>query len=879
MTDQTSFCARSIAWICSGASPCITVLLCTVVLFCAVVLLGSSIGAAAQGWGEPLANPEHNLLAVGDFANRNMAGTSWHIPDGASITFDSVARRFVLKIASDHTTYAFARQDFAITEDVTQLVISALLRFDEVVRGENSWDKARIHLTFHDRDGTQLGGWPDMAATEGSQDWAWYNHVFPVPEGSRRVSLYAGLHHASGAISIGEVIVEAKNARGETIQNRVTQHRNDTGDWLIFESLADDYLPSAIDMSHLLHKPAGKHGFVTAQDGQLVFADGTPARFLGVNIVANAAFPDKRTAELTAKRLAKYGVNLVRFHHMDAPWSTPNLFRPTSNNTKELSPESLDRLDYFIAQLKQHGIYVFMDLLVHRGFRAGDGVKDYPQIENGAKVVAHFDDHLIELQKEYATQLLTHYNPYTGLRYVDDPAIALVDIINESSLFWPEGRANIPLSYQADLEERWHLWLRDQYGDLDTAGAAWDQSPTLRDADRIRFYYDTQTRYFTEMRDHLRSIGLKVPIAGSNHWQREAADLLSNATGLDFIDRHTYWDHPQGGFGWNVAFNNQSALRDPQNSPVSGLARARVAGLPFTVSEWQHAWPNEYIAEGPLLTVAYGLLHDWSALVQFEYGGPQWARVMDGNFNIANKPHIWGQWPAVALMFHRGDVDRATTTYRFSIPQERLWSGGTFDVVPDYLPLVSRTEVDFNGGVSGGEDPDLSAALARIDWDGHRFTSDTDQLVWDGKQGVFTVDSQGTQGAVGFLGRIKQPIELSDVSIDVKTDFASLIVSALGDEASISQADRLLITAVGRAENADTVYNAVGTRLVHPGRAPILMEPIRATLLLRGRVGATVYALDSVGQRKIELPVDVTPDGVMVTIGGQAPIWYEVVFE
>ena len=40
----------------------------------------------------------------------------------------------------------------------------------------------------------------------------------------------------------------------------------------------------ALDFSHLLDAPAGKHGHVTVKDGHFYFADGTRARFIGFNL-------------------------------------------------------------------------------------------------------------------------------------------------------------------------------------------------------------------------------------------------------------------------------------------------------------------------------------------------------------------------------------------------------------------------------------------------------------------------------------------------------------------------------------------------------------------------------------------------------------------
>lgn len=50
------------------------------------------------------------------------------------------------------------------------------------------------------------------------------------------------------------------------------------------------------------------------------------------------------------------------------------------NDTLKLDPERLDRLDFFIAELKKRGIYSDLNLNVGRNYKAGDGVPDYDLI-------------------------------------------------------------------------------------------------------------------------------------------------------------------------------------------------------------------------------------------------------------------------------------------------------------------------------------------------------------------------------------------------------------------------------------------------------------------------------------------------------------------
>ena len=78
---------------------------------------------------------------------------------------------------------------------------------------------------------------------------------------------------------------------------------------------------------------------------------------------------------------------------MDAPLAKPNIFG-NAVNTLQLSKQSLDKVDYLISALKKKGIYVFLNLLLHRDFMESDGVMNRPP-DLGGKQVGYFDEGLI----------------------------------------------------------------------------------------------------------------------------------------------------------------------------------------------------------------------------------------------------------------------------------------------------------------------------------------------------------------------------------------------------------------------------------------------------------------------------------------------------
>lgn len=243
----------------------------------------------------------------------------------------------------------------------------------------------------------------------------------------------------------------------------------------------DDASPSVVDLSGWLDKPAGRFGHLRADADGHLYAGAKRVRLFGVDLAMAGNFPRKEDAEKIAPRMAKFGINIVRFHIMDLFPYPKGILDPRVTDTRHLDPEALDRLDYFTAQLKRHGIYIKLCLLNYRPFNAADGLpREIERLRGTAyqdrHIVGFFDAKMLKLQQEYARQLLTHHNPYLGATYAEDPAVALVEINNENGLLhaWLWERVDqLPEVFLSDLKGQWNRWLRKRYGTTDALRAAW----------------------------------------------------------------------------------------------------------------------------------------------------------------------------------------------------------------------------------------------------------------------------------------------------------------------------------------------------------------------------------------------------------------------
>jgi hypothetical protein len=209
-------------------------------------------------------------------------------------------------------------------------------------------------------------------------------------------------------------------------------------------------------------------------NGKHFIVNNQPYRFWGVNMVASSAFLAKPVAPKIAAHAAKMGINLVRFHHLDNPWAgnDGSIFM-NGQSTRQLNATTLDRMEFLINELKKNEIYTNMNLNVSRMFNSLDGVLHADSLTDFGKVAIIIGPQLITLQKEYATQILTHVNPYTGLALKDDPALATVKIINENSPYgyWRDDDlettkqgGNLLIRHVQRLNMLWNQLLPDKYG-------------------------------------------------------------------------------------------------------------------------------------------------------------------------------------------------------------------------------------------------------------------------------------------------------------------------------------------------------------------------------------------------------------------------------
>jgi hypothetical protein len=662
---------------------------------------------------------------------------------------------------------------------------------------------------------------------------------------------------------------------------------------------------SIIDMSSLLHRPAGKFGFVRRRGKDFVLEKtGRPIKFWGM--VAAMASAEKLRGQ-QARLYAKHGINMVRQHTVQG---VIGLLRKDPRTGKRAFDKArLDTWDRWFATLKKHGIYTTWSCFYPHfitpdvGYPA-DLYAELPERRGhdgrSTSGLVNFMRPLQDAEWTWLKTLLLHRNAHTGLRYVDDPALAIVEVHNEDCVFWHaplnqlEPRdAKFPC-HAAILKRMWMEWLAERYRADARLRAAWGRGMRHGDSirnpgmgiygawemtasgpkrnarerarmgDFIRFLAETQRAYYRRRLRRLRALGFKG-VAVSTAWRAggpaaDPANLWCDDA-MDCITRHAYFGGGAGGHGIKPGkVNNQTHMGEP-GSHILATGFYQVEDKPFIVTEWTQKPPNQWKAEAAPLFAFYGMgLQGWDGSYHFAGSRP---RIGGGWPNmrsyVTETPHYLGQFPALAFAVHKGHIAEAPLAAARRLKTDAIFQG--IDALRQDFSAGGHDQKELKGGLAtpkevlaiGRVTVKIGGRLARsrvvkrsLYWDRRKKTvrSITKQLTWDYGRRVVTVHAPKTQGVIGFAGG--GTYDLPGVRVAVKTPFVILLCTPL-DDRPLVESRHILITAMARDKQTGARYNDDGTRLLDAGRPPLLMEPVQAALTFKGASLSSVKVVDIYG--------------------------------
>jgi hypothetical protein len=589
------------------------------------------------------------------------------------------------------------------------------------------------------------------------------------------------------------------------------------------ETLAWDKWP--IDVSFLNERPAGKHGRVRADGERLRFEDGTLARFWGANVQAYALFQGKKEDIANqAKRIAALGYNLVRIHHHDSDWVSPNVFEK-GGTTQKLDDAALDALDWWVKCLRDEGIYIWLDLHVGRQFQKGDNIEGFAELakqQGSGKGFNYVNPRIEKLMQQFADNYVTRTNRYTGRTFADDPALAFVLVTNENDLTFHFANLLLPDKGNPVHRKLFETQAREiakRTGiPFSAAVKTWEPGPAKIVLNDIEHQYDARAIA------RLRTDGVKALVATTSFWGAQSLYSLPSLAGGDIIDVHSYGKAES--LGTNPRY---------EANFISWIGAAQIAGRPISITEWNVEYPNRDRFIAPLYVAAVGALQGWDAPMIYGYSQVPVGRPdKPDTYSTWNDPALTALMPAAALMFRQGHVREAQQTYRLDLSRENLYYANT---TPDTSAAI-RTLVETSKLTVGLPDvPELSwdealsaktpnaSAFTDLSRDfippGQNFVeSDTGELKRDWSLGIQTIDTPLSQAAIGWIG--KRQLVLHDVTFEIQTPKAAAAVTSL-DGKPIAASKKMLVTLVAQ------VTPSAGDAL------PFLAQPVEGTISIRAK--------------------------------------------
>jgi len=392
---------------------------------------------------------------------------------------------------------------------------------------------------------------------------------------------------------------------------------------------------TATDLSDL-NRPIGSDWVTTDTNGHFTVR-GERIRFLGVNFAGDSPFMPTNNADAVAARLAKFGVNNVRFHHMDASWAyRGGLLSYTGTTSPTLTRPTL-AIALLIPRFESNGIYSGHQLAGRAGLplwrRLGPEVTGMDWKE--AAYPWLFLPTALRLHKDFATKLLAPTNRFTGLPLARDPSVAFVEIINENGIVqkWLDGGLDrLPQRYATNLQARWNGWLADRYTNDAALLEAWGIIDQPLDTNHLRNgafasgltpwngeQHSAARATFTrtlEFTNGQPSARVQVTTASPTSWH-----VQFNQAGIRLISNQVY----------TISFWAKSG--PATNADVSVMrAHSDYAGLGFSQSlnlttQWQHftatfqAPVSEANARVNFGSMGNKLSTFWFADVRFQAGG------------------------------------------------------------------------------------------------------------------------------------------------------------------------------------------------------------------------------------------------------------------
>jgi len=460
---------------------------------------------------------------------------------------------------------------------------------------------------------------------------------------------------------------------------------------------------SALDLGSLFPSaPVGTYGRVTLdKDGDFVF-EGKPDEklvFLSCSFgdVELSRFTSKEDMKAFAEAIRRQGYNMVRLHFLD------HYLMGGSKADFDFNEERLDLVDYFVSCLKERGIYIYFDAVTSwNGYKKGSswgltGVNLKKDIMALPEVREHW--------RTGVTKLLTHMNPYTKTKLVDDPAIAVMLFYNELEFYSFRNGGLHPA-----MVGEWRSWLKKRYDNDPAAlakawndpgrfkaGMKFDELPLFDEGaqwggggystDVGLFMIDIEKSLTAWFEKTVREIGYKGLTTLWDMGKQYRNNVTRDA--MQVVSMHNYQAHPTDWLSKGSRVEQGSSIKNA-GQYWRAMAGTRFVDRPFFIAEYGHVFWSQTRYEEGVLFGALSALQGYQGLMV--HSSPV---RLDGDvgpikpFGTGLDPIERANQVATAFLLRRQDVAKSKNYVELRFDDKYLRENGNLNRAPGAGTLLS----------------------------------------------------------------------------------------------------------------------------------------------------------------------------------------------
>ena len=269
---------------------------------------------------------------------------------------------------------------------------------------------------------------------------------------------------------------------------------------------------------------------IKVEDGVLYYQDGKEVALWGTNIypqswneyenIKKLGLDHKKVTDEDFEHLKKMGVNVIRMHIFEKE------IADEEGNLVE--NDHLDILDYVIYKCQEEKIYLFLTPVAWWG-----SPSRIPCFSDIPKENMMVDKKVVEKTKNYLKQFLTHLNPYTKKRYLEQEGFFAIEIMNEPTYFSYD---DLLAKEKPGADYQWEVWR------------SWCEERGIKPEEREffpLFRYEYFANWLGECYRAIKETGAKQIVAAPFFSAAQQDDLIE-AIYLSPCEAITYSAYPGG---------------------------------------------------------------------------------------------------------------------------------------------------------------------------------------------------------------------------------------------------------------------------------------------------------------------------------------------